>query len=208
MKIKYIQGHCCQHNLLHFLFGHRYSLLCSSSEVGHPTVQAMQKRSHIWLPTLSIPDVGKWQAFLPEWFAVGASMAPVFSVDPCWDTFPHFCIAVLCVSAQMIYGGTDWMKSCVISAYPFKGKWSFEQMRMCVCWVFCIFVVGTLKTPSIIYSGKSAFTSFALLLMACGFRLLQIHAPPQQTTTVTLSCCASSSLLLILPFHAFLIPFQ
>lgn len=30
-------------------------------------------------------------------------MAPVFSVGPYWDTFPHLCIAVLCFSAQLIY---------------------------------------------------------------------------------------------------------
>lgn len=86
---------CCQHKLLHFCSGY---LCCSVSWICfHPAVEVMQKRSRIWLPALSVPDVGKWQAFLPEWFVEGASMAPVFSVHPCWGAFPHCCIAVLCV---------------------------------------------------------------------------------------------------------------
>lgn len=117
----------------------------------HPAVEIMQKkRSHIWLPALSVPDVGKWRAFLPEWFVEGAAVAPVFSVDSFWDTFPHLCIAVLCVSARLIYRGRDQMKNCVISVFPLKEKCSCEQMRMHVCWV--IFAVVSIGFP-IICSG-------------------------------------------------------
>lgn len=117
---------------------------CYISVWGHPCCcllllsKVIQQRSHIWLPALSVPDVGKWQAFLPEWFVEGASVAPVFSVDPCWDTFPHLCIAVLCVRAHLIYRGRDLMKNCVISVFPLKEKCSCEQISMHVCWTCAV----------------------------------------------------------------------
>lgn len=95
MEIKHVQGRAVNTDCYIFVRG--YLCCCVSWICFHPAVEVMQKRSPVWLPALSVPDVGKWQAFLPEWFVEGASMAPVFSVHSCWGALPHLCIAVLCV---------------------------------------------------------------------------------------------------------------
>lgn len=75
---------------------------CGASHLGFCCVCG-EERSQIWLPTLSAPDVGKWHAFLPEWFVKGASMAPsIPALDSCRDSFHHLCIAVLCVCPHLI----------------------------------------------------------------------------------------------------------
>ena len=141
-----------------FLFEHLVAvLLLGSWNCRHPAADVMYKRSHIWLPTLSIPDVGKWQAFLPEWFVVGASLTPVFSADPCWDSSPHLRRAVFCVSAHLIYGAAGWMKNCVTG----------ERMR--ARWEICNTAVRYSH-----YLLWNVFTLDSLLHITFGFNHLQV----------------------------------
>lgn len=96
MKIKHFQGRCCQHNLLHFCLGHpcccvplaelKLSEPCcrgNAKKVTHLTAHTVNARC--WEMTSIFTWVICWR---------GLVGAPVFSVDSCWDTFPHLCIAV------------------------------------------------------------------------------------------------------------------
>lgn len=144
-----------------------------------PCCWSNAKRSHIWLPVLSMPDVGKWQAFLPDWFVEGASMAPVFSVDSCWDTFPHLCIAVLCVSAYLIWRGKDLMKNCVI--FPFKemcSGWGCMygglDFPLSVLALLCFFYF--LTTYGIWFSSHTKNMSVSITIVSFSYRASSCHA--------------------------------
>lgn len=116
------QRHSCQSNLLQFVLGtslFRFRSVCR------------EERSHTWLPTLSVPDVGKWHAFLPEWFVKGALMASRILCGLLLGHFPsslHSC--VMCFCPHLI----SWLtranaKRCHVCVSSQRKKCCCEQIR-------------------------------------------------------------------------------
>lgn len=179
MKIKYVQGLCCQHNMLCFF--RSLLLLCSSLKV--ETFGTLLSRwcykSHTFDFTRGQIHVWKKMFYMNGVFFC---RGPVFCVGLCWTLFLMSASSVLCVITQLIYEGRDWMKNCVIYAFPLNGKCSCEQMSMhanLLDWEsgFPIICCGT---------------RFTYVYFYIQYNYLFITNPCNHPTTVYLCCCISS----------------